>query len=269
MHYSNLSATPIREIVDCLTEAFTGYFVEMPSDVGFWETRLKNARVDYALSWGVFDQGKLVGFVLNAIDDEAGVSTAFNTGTGVVQGYRGRHLVDKMYEYGIPNLVKNGVSRCTLEVIDQNERAIRVYQRIGFVLRHRLKCFKGILEAGGKAVLLESTPEQAGAVKFDGHYSWDNTTKTIAAAGEMYRVYEVLTQGQPAGYFIINPENGYVAQLESTNNAWDLIFDGISQIQRGIKINNIPENRQDLLAFLDTIGLENTIDQFEMEMSIG
>ena len=99
-----LTDCPLSQIVDCLGEAFENYFVKMPSDVEFWRNRFKAARVDYNLSYGVFDQDGLVAFIIHGIDQHLGQKTAFNTGTGVIPSFRGRQLVDKIYEFAIPKL---------------------------------------------------------------------------------------------------------------------------------------------------------------------
>jgi len=56
----NLGNTDIALIVECLTESFKNYFVKMPAEVEFWERRFKAARVVYHLSYGCFDNGKLI-----------------------------------------------------------------------------------------------------------------------------------------------------------------------------------------------------------------
>jgi len=80
----DLANTKLSTIVDCLLIAFDGYFVKMPSDVHYWANRYKGARVDFSLSFGAFEGDKLVAFIINGIDDDKGMRTAFNTGTGVI-----------------------------------------------------------------------------------------------------------------------------------------------------------------------------------------
>ena len=88
MKIVTLSEINIHEIVDCLIESFQNYFVPMPADISYWENRFNNARVNWDLSAGVVDEDKLVAFIIHAVDSDAGMVTAFNTGTGVIPDYR-------------------------------------------------------------------------------------------------------------------------------------------------------------------------------------
>ena len=148
----HLKNTDLPIIVDCLVKAFANYFVPMPDSVDYWRNRFKGARVNFELSYGVFDDQQLVAFIINGVDGEKEALTAFNTGTGVLPAYRGQQLVDKMYEKAIPIFKENDITSCALEVIQANDRAIRVYERIGFTKQRSLQCFKGAIKLEGKAV---------------------------------------------------------------------------------------------------------------------
>ena len=265
---SNLQSTPIETIIDCFAESFKDYFVPIPGDVSYWKNRFYNARVDYSHSWGVFDNEKLVAFIVNAIDFEKGELTAYNTGTGVLYDYRGNKLVDKMYAYGKPHLKDLGVKRCSLEVIVENAPAIRVYTRIGFDIVRQLNCYSGKYSASRPISIKEIGLEDLDLESKDPIYSWDNRKKTIARAEDMYKVYLVLDRDSPIGHFIINPLNGNIAQLESYHNSWSPIFNGISQVSDKIKMNNVDTARTGLIEFLKHSSLENTINQYEMEMGL-
>ena len=74
--------------------------------------------------------------------------TAFNSGTGVVPKYRGRRIVKQLYDFAIPELLKRGVEKCGLEVIKENEKAIKAYRRVGFEIIKILKC---LIKSTGKS----------------------------------------------------------------------------------------------------------------------
>ena len=271
MEISNLENTKIETVVNCLNQAFANYFVPMPSDVTFWEKRFAAARVDYGLSPAVFDKEKLFAFIIHAVDIDQGEKTAFNTGTGVLPDYRRQKWVDKMYDYILPHLKEQGVTKCKLEVIDKNARAIAVYERIGFRKTHRLKCYKGtLIQSENESVTIKECPLQEIAdfpQRFN-KYSWDNTEKTIKKSMQLYKVFQVFDADNSAGYFIINPKNGYIAQLYAAQDQWDALFAGIQKVCADIKINNIQASRTGLIQYLDIMNIKNTIDQYEMEMSI-
>lgn len=272
MEIKNLQHIPLPSIVDCLLESFADYFVKMPEDVQYWENRFLGARVNFELSFGMFDDGKLIGFIINGIDYTGEDLTAFNTGTGVIPAYRGDKIVDSIYDFAIPVLKKNGVKKCMLEVIQKNEKAIRVYERIGFSSHRSLKCFKGSLKTGvtdvgvKKANFEHIIDKQTIDQQF---YSWDNNNEAILSSGNLYHTFEVFFRDSCIGYFVINPKIGYLPQFElyDTESEYQLqLFEGIRQVAEEVRINNVDASRIHLCDALLQAGLENHIDQFEMEM---
>jgi hypothetical protein len=59
-------------IIDCFLKSFENYYVKFPTDKNYYKNRWKIAKVDFALSYGMFDGEKLVGFIINAIDNRKG-----------------------------------------------------------------------------------------------------------------------------------------------------------------------------------------------------
>ncbi|MEZ4685957.1 MAG: hypothetical protein R3B47_07770 [Bacteroidia bacterium] len=162
------------------------------------------------------------------------------------------------------------MENCSLEVIDQNKRAISVYERIGFRLHHRLLCYTGTINFNENVRIQEVGLEAVKHYSSNHTYSWDNRLETIEQAGKTYQSYLAFRgeNAEPAGYFILNPDIGYVAQLESTEGDWSALFSGISQVCPTIKINNIHEGRSTLIQHLEMAGFEHTINQFEMGMRL-
>ena len=269
-----LKNTSLEIIVDCLLNSFEGYFVQLPSDVSYWKKRYQAARVDLNYSYGMFDNQRMVGFIINGIDNINGELTAFNTGTGVLPAYRGNGVVDSLYEFAIPLLRDRGITRCQLEVITNNERAIKVYQRIGFNINRRLYCFKGILHSSNPQYPRINKTKSAGKIPNDygdeNLYSWDHTREAVTASGENYETFIVLSvDAKELGYFTINAQTGYVARIEKRQfGTYEDIIEAINQLTKEIKINNVDESRIQLRNHLMQAGLNNFIDQFEMEMKI-
>lgn len=266
MEINNLENTPIEIIVDALVISFQGYFVPIPNDVNYWKNRLKNAQYSPKFSWGVFDNNNLIAFILNCSALKNGVPTLFNTGTGVLPSYRGNSLVDKMYTFGLSDSKQNGIGKCTLEVIQENARAIKVYERIGFNTTRELYCFQGELSSSSNSVI--NIPTHLESLENNNLYSWDFSSEIIQHNNN-YETFKVLSDSNKLiGYFTINPENGVIAQLETDSENWELIFEGISQITTNFKITNIDSRRKSLITYLQSINASNTVNQYEMEMNI-
>jgi ribosomal protein S18 acetylase RimI-like enzyme len=271
MEIRDLSNTSLEEVVFAILMAFEGYFVTMPSDPVYWEGRFQAARVDWTCSFGLFDEGELVAFIINGIDQRGTNKIAFNTGTGVVPKYRGQKVVDQLYEYAFPFFEQQKITHYALEVVQENSRAIRVYERIGFSITKEYYCFKGKLATSGYQTTLEETSIDKIQHSKEHLYAWDNSTSALKNSPEgMYTCYEVLNlEQEKIGFFVINPASGYLPQFEiyktDLREDWNLLFDGIAQINRAIKTNNVDGQRMDQRAALINLGLENSINQYEME----
>lgn len=273
MEIMNLAKTSLETIVNCLSESFKDYFVKMPSEVDFWRNRFNAARVDYSLSFGVYDNSKLVAFILHGIDIHNHQKTAFNTGTGVMEAYRGQKLVDKMYAHAIPKLKEEGIEKCMLEVIDKNHRAIRVYERIGFTKQRFLCCFKG----SPKEIKHASNPEKVDILDYQNYtndlqhfYSWDNSLDAIRKSPNMFDAYLVKTEnGKVLGYFVLNNITWALIQIEAFEGEhWGIIFGALQTRVSSIKINNVDSNRTALIKQFKDSGMDNYINQFEMTMTL-
>ncbi len=276
MQIRNLSKSTLKEIIDCLLISFKDYFVKMPEDLDSWKNRFHAARVDYSLSFGCFENEKLVAFIINGVDTVNSKKTAFNTGTGVLPDFRGKKLVDQMYEFAIPILKANGVKICSLEVIQQNDRAIRVYERIGFKINRKVQCFNAELNFDnfdGSLKKIPFTELRKNDFQQRLHYSWDNSDQAIKKGDKMYSTYQVFnSENNSIGFFVLNEKNGYLPQFqineEGKTEDWSYLFSAIASKSKKVKTNNLDEQREMLSQQLFIAGFKNPINQYEMELSL-
>jgi GNAT superfamily N-acetyltransferase len=246
----------------------------MPSDRNYYKERWKAANVDYNLSYGLFDQGKLVGFIIHAIDKRNGIVTAFNTGTGVIPEYRGKKIVKSIYNYALHDLAKHGIQKSTLEVITKNNIAIKAYEGVGFKISKNFKCFEGEIKIENdeefeveqialKNINWNTLPNQQ-------YYSWDFQKETLLKGNNSF--FQVLRNKKPESFFIINSDTNYIAQfdmLQTKNKGWNRLFTAINkQVSGNIKIINVDERLEDKLNYINSIGLKHLVDQYEMELNI-
>lgn len=271
MEIRTLHDSGIEQIVDAINQAFAGYYVPMPTEVSYWADRFARTGVDYGLSFGAFDGEQLVAFIIQAIGDRGGDRVAFNTGTGVLPAYRGQKWIDRIYNYAIPRLRDRDITRCQLEVIDANARAIRVYERIGFHRDRYLKCYAGELavpDQPGLACRTTTLPELADFPGPVSRYAWDFTTETLNQQPEQYQVWKVHNGADWVGYFVLNPSNHYVMQLEALPGHGPSVLAGIRQHCASVKIINIAAERTALIDQLERAGLQNTVNQYEMSLGL-
>ncbi len=269
MTVRNLSHQTLDEVLDCFLLAFDNYFVPLPKDRDYFIRRWQAAGVDLSSSYGMFDQGQMVGFILNAVGRRLGYKTAFNTGTGVLPQYRGKGITKSIYQFALPDLKKQGFERSTLEVITQNVAAIKAYQSVGFVINKHYKCFKGIIQVtvpeGWSIIEIPMEQVDWTALPLQHLYSWDNQPETLVDGS--YQMYHVYFQDKLESYFILDEGQQYLAQFDlfSTDSlAWDRLFAAIQTRSPQITVNNIAEELDDKITCLQRIGLINHIDQYEM-----
>lgn len=125
-------------------EAFADYAMDASgtTEEGLLLRMRKNA-VDYGLSPGLYDGDRLVGFTLIGIDTWGGRLSAYDAGTGIVPAFREQGWAKKMFEHALPPLRERGVERFVLEVLQQNEPAIKAYRKSGFEIARALRCYVG------------------------------------------------------------------------------------------------------------------------------
>lgn len=273
MEVKHLGNTDFEVIMKCFLLSFENYFVKMPTDHGFYRQRWSAVGVRFDLSYGMFDNDKLVGFIINAVDERRGELMAHNSGTGVIPEYRGKRIVKTIYEYAIPDLIKNGITKNLLEVITENVKAIKSYEGIGFEICKHYKCFGGTIsvEAENNYILKEVNFKTVNwdTIPNQNLYSWNNQSESLENGN--YKYFEVLVANETQSFFTINPENGYIAQLEILHNipsSWNTLFSAIQSLHEEVKINNIDDRLIDKIKAVASAGLINTVNQFEMELSL-
>ncbi len=267
MIIKDLSNTSFEEVTACFLKAFEDYFVKLPQDIEYWRSRFLVARVDWKLSFGMFDKDQLVGYIINGIDHHNGKLTAYNTGTGVLPNYRGKAIVDQLYAHALPLLKTRGIEKCLLEVICENERAIKVYERIGFNIIRHLRSFNGDLSKTPSNNKLQkchfSEVLNSGLYKAD-HYTWDNSAEAVKISKNA-STYCLGDPASPKAYLVIDP-SGNIIQLESVNKDYFQILKAAGNIFQEVKIKNVDARREDLLEALQKLHFRNTVNQYEMEM---
>ena len=272
MRVTHLGNTAFNDIMKCFLEAFEGYYVKMPTDYDYYKNRWKAAKVDFELSYGMFDGNKLVGFIIHAIDQREGGLIAFNTGTGVLPDYRGKRIVKSIYEYAIPELVKQGVTKSVLEVITANERAIKAYANIGFTIRKEFKCFKGEISVDDHFVNINEVDFDAVTwenILNQDKYSWDFNSSSLKQSNARY--FNVLKDGEVVSFFSMNPENNTINQMEVLMNQsgnWEQLFSAIQSISKEVRIINVDSRLEEKLDAIKKVGLKNTVNQYEMELAL-
>ena len=268
-------------LLPTFVEAFSDYAVDMSHVTReLKEARALKNNVDWDVSVGVFDGERMVAFTLIAVDDWSGHSAAFDAATGVVPGYRGRGLAGRMLEHALPELRRRGVTRFVLEVLQQNEPAIRAYRRSGFEVERAFDCFAvepARLSTGPDADHVVSTlPRGALAAldpQMDWRPSWENGPRAIARIPDALVVLGVVQDDLLVGSIVYSPLLGWIMALvvhrehRGRGVASSLLRGLIDRLPRNVaqvRLVNVDGEDSAMRAFLERRGFVHTVSQFEM-----
>lgn len=255
--------------------AFSNYNVEINPSLEEFDFRIhQKLNVDYDLSGATFDGGEMIGFILHTSNIYEGIPTAFNGGTGVIPGFRNQKTGEDLYEFLLPKIISKSVARILLEVIETNERAIRLYEKIGFTFRRRFLCYKMINQPKLSKIdlTIQGSLSDINEDFADFEPSFVDSEKQLLLGSE--QVLTVQKEGQLAGYLVFQPKLGRISQIATSRlfrneNLGRTLIDGaLRRSQKPLTVMNVPEDEVSFQMFLERCGFENQINQFEMELII-
>lgn len=247
--------------------------------------RISKNAVDYDASAGAYAGDHLVGFTLIGIDTIDGLSTAYDAGTGIVPDFRGQGLAKQMFDHALPELQARGVQQFFLEVLQQNEPAIKAYQKSGFEIARELRCFVAETAnlcklSGNPAIEVRSTdamafelliPEAAWTPSFENRFTAheaipDNVTFLGAYEGE-----------ECVGVISYCPDLNWLLSLlvrrshrrrgVATRLLKQLALT-IPDSQSKLAALNVDAKDQGMQDFLGVLGFDHLIDQYEMTRAL-
>ncbi|GGI11490.1 GNAT family N-acetyltransferase [Gottfriedia solisilvae] len=284
MIIKSLEHINLQEFTTCFNDAFSDYIIPFKVSPHYLAERFTGAGIHYNLSFGVFSQDKQVAFIMHGIEEHNGEKIAFDIGTGVIPPYRGKRLVAQIYNYAIPILKQHNVQKCLLEVIQTNEKAIKVYNNLGFQIKRELSCFKGSIRIDPPP---STTPKHiciatVSPNKFDWSIahafwnfepSWEQSVQAILRNPHLYDVITISEQNTIYGYAVIDSKQGRILQFgvlkEKRNQGFGhSLFQWIGKRHSIISINNVDKYDIESIRFLKKIGLNIHIEQYEMEKTL-
>lgn len=256
--------------------AFSNYKVEFNLTPDEFDVRIhQKLNIDYSLSASTFDGDEMIGFILHTSNIYEGIPTAFNGGTGVIPGFRNQHAGEELYEYLLPKIAEKSIARILLEVIDTNDKAIRLYEKIGFTFRRKFFCYK--LEDSSFFSNVEDFTKEGTAIDIDEDFA-DFEPSFVDSKNQLLKGNETVLfvehEGKVAGYVVFQPIFGRISQIAISRQhrkeglGKKLIKGVLNRSKKKLTVINVPEDEYDFQQFLLTCGFENQVNQFEMELII-
>lgn len=269
MQIKTLEGISTSEIANAFNEAFSDYLVPISLSADDLQTKMTAENTKPEFSAGAFSNGKLVGFILIGIDNE----TAYNGGTGVIPAFRGQNLTRRMYDFLFPVLAENGITNHLLEVITENEKAIPVYEKIGFEKARILICYKGkVLPKNSSSVAIKPIAFEDFSRFWDFKPTYQNATEAITRTANHHQTLGAFADEKLIGYITFIENAGRVKQFAVSteyrkNGIGRQLFLAAQEIigDKFISVTNV-ENSDKSNIFLRKIGLEITVQQHEMTL---
>ncbi len=281
MEFKTLTNITIDELLSVFNHSFSDYVVPFHLTKDVLVAKIAAEKLDMNLSAGSFENGKLVGFILQAEKMENGEKIIYNGGTGVVPENRGKGLVRKMYDFIIPILKERNANTLLLEVIEGNQPAIRAYENLGFSIVRRLLCFNGNIKPGEEnaGILIKDLKDFQWDVLcsfWDIEPSWQGSVFVLEPMPENYITLGAYDGDQLAGYIVYGPAAKKIYQFAvdkkyRNRGIGTMLFNAIREKNNGqtIALNNVDDSSENTSKFLsEKIGLNNWLSQFEMKRSI-
>ncbi|MCP1996428.1 GNAT family N-acetyltransferase [Flavobacterium sp. HSC-61S13] len=276
MEIITLENTDLQSIVSIINESFADYIIPLQLTAEQLEQKIAAENIQLNLSIGVVSAGKLVGFMLHAINHLEGNVVVYNAATGVVPEFRGKGIVANMYGVLLAKLRELDVKTMLLEVIVGNDSAIRAYEKMGYRVNRTLDSFKGVIAIAAE----NKNHEVRDLVNLDWDClkafwttspSWQASAQALDNSRERLSVLGAYEDGELVGYVAFYASIARIQQLAVAPNqrrkgvATKLIEVMKTAIGSSeIAINNVDHEAVDVIAFLQSMGLSYRLSQFEM-----
>lgn len=275
----SLANISFETIYNAFSEAFRDYEITLTE--AELQKMLFRRGFHAELSFGAFEDDRLVSFTLNGIGLFNGVKTAYDTGTGTLPNYRAKGLAAGVFNESIPTLVSNGVVQYLLEVLQHNESAVSIYTKQGFAVSREFNYFVrdvADINLNGKELPNGYSIREIFLIEIGipNHYwdfepSWQNSFESINRNPTDFIVIGAFHGNALIGYGIIEPSSGDITQigvdkLHRRRGVGSAILKELVKrnIHDHIKVINTEIGCDSITAFLANNHIEVKGKQFEM-----
>lgn len=279
MEIQSLAHVGTDQLFAAFSEAFKDYELQLNQP----ELEIMISRRGYVpeLSFGAFENDRLVSFTLNGIGDFNGQKTAYDTGTGTIEAYRGKGLASQIFQYSIPELKKAGVQQYLLEVLQHNTSAVSVYRKQGFEVSREFNYFvepaanvqleKYNLPSGYHIQPIDLSLKEHMIACRNFAPSWQNSFESVERRLNDFRMWGVFAEETLAGYCIFEPNSGDITQIavaplhRNHGLATCLLREAVkTNRHKNLKLINTDTRCDSITLWAESIGLTLQGKQFEM-----
>jgi GNAT superfamily N-acetyltransferase len=267
-----ISASELSEpaLLDLFNAGYADYLLPMRLTAAAFAEHVAANDIDLASSRVMFDD-QPAAFALIAQRNGAG----WVGGLGTVQHYRRRGLGEEVLTAALAALRDRGAGVAWLEVIDQNQRALRLYEKLGFeVVRDLVVWSLPPCDLDRTAALtIEASSAHAWIrANREDRDPWqraDESVAAVAAGGARLRGLVVERHGEIAAAAIVRDGDRVEAlQVVAPDEraATDLLLAAAGP-GRELRLRNVPDDAPASLA-LDRLGARRIATQHEMRVTL-
>jgi ribosomal protein S18 acetylase RimI-like enzyme len=278
-----LSPDHNAELFETFLEAFGDYAIDISGyrQEIFVNRAIKNG-VDFESSVGLYDGDRMVGYTLIGIDTWKGAQSAYDIGTGIAKPHRGKGLARGMFEHALPRLRDLGVKTFVLEVLQQNKPAIKAYEKTGFEITRGFDCYELSWEKlrgteTATIVPLERADLDLFETALDWRPSWENSFASIKRIPDDVSLYGAVIDGAPRGLIVYYPALNWIMSIvvekeqrrRGVGSSLVRFLKGaVGGVEPRARLVNVQHDDSGMIRFLERIGFEQFVSQYEMELEI-
>ncbi|MFA8434858.1 MAG: GNAT family N-acetyltransferase [Marinifilaceae bacterium] len=268
---------------DLIYEAFGQAFKDYEVQVNQEELRKMLRRRGFVpeLSFAAFHGDRIVSFTFNGIGVYQGRKTAYDTGSGTLKEYRGQGLATRIFQHSVPFLKEAGVEQYLLEVLQHNENAVSVYQKVGFQVSREFNYYvlkQEELQMSAKDMQgvyqiqpIDRAQREAMSQFCDFDPSWQNSFDAINRQPEDFTIQGAFKEKELLGYCVFEPSSGDITQIAVHPNyrrkgiGTRLIREVVKLNQNdSLKIINTEVGCESMAKFWEAHSIQPSGKQFEM-----
>lgn len=265
MKLQNLCTTRIDTIQKAFIDAFSEYEVKIDMPIEKLNEMLLTRDYNPLLSIGCFEGNRLLGFILTgyrSIDDK---KYCYDVATGVIKEYQNKHIGSILLKELISSIERNGINQFQLEVLENNIAARKLYEKNGFSITRRLRCYEKELPGDCISKIPYEISHDSELLRLIDEIDyvsftpiWQNSLMSYYKNEDKYYTVSLLESNAIVGYGIIHKERGDILQVGVKRTYRDK---GIEELIIEEMANSISKNKVTLLNIEDKSYIQNKLEE--------
>lgn len=248
------------ELAALFTAGYEGYFMPVAVDENTFSFMAGTWDYDLDASLVARDEGEDVGICMLAVRG----ADAWIGGVGIVTGRRGEGIGERLMREAEAAARERGVERLWLEVLVQNEPAIRLYEKLGFERVRELE----VWSLDGELVFQEHKVPAAPVAEVLGRVAerppWQRADASVAKLADAH----ALASGR--GSLVYRASGGVVSLLQVAAHEEEAIRELLGSLPEettGLRYLNGPEG-DPANAVLESLGATQVARQHELLLAL-